>query len=329
MEFKPAKCPNCGGELKVPPDKKILKCMYCGSDIVVKEAIAKANDINTESLIELINTALNSKNFQEAVEFCNKILERDSNNVEALLKKGLAVGLLDRPKEALNYFLKLPELGCPPDLVKGAQNVIASSYIEKGENFLSKGQNLYKVREQEAWSYSEESRSDYRREAESEVVSIFREAYTYFDYALVFVWDNRKLLILKRKCEVLNEIRNLRYYQWQDFDLEKEYLEIMEMIHDEEVDYEPDSSTIRKRAFSGTWQGCFIATAAYNNPLAEEVILLRKYRDSYLERKKWGKWFIEKYYKHSPEISKWISKTDERRFITRLLLSFIIKLIKD
>jgi len=95
------------------------------------------------------------------------------------------------------------------------------------------------------------------------------------------------------------------------------------------VDYEPDPTTIRKRAFSGTWQGCFIATAAYNNPLAEEVILLRKYRDSYLERKKWGKWFIEKYYKYSPEISKWISKTDERRFITRLLLSSIIKFIKN
>jgi len=238
MEFKPAKCPNCGGEIKVPPDKKILKCMYCGSDIVVAEAIAKANDINTESLIELINTALNSKNFQEAVEFCNKILERDSNNVEALLKKGLAVGLLGRPKEAMNYFLKLPELGCSPNLVKGAQNVIASSYIEKGENLLSQGQNLYKVREQEAWSCSEESRADYRREAESKVVSIFREAYTYFDYALVFVWDNRKLLILKRKCEVLNEIRNLRYYQWQDFDLEKEYQETMEMIHDKEADYD-------------------------------------------------------------------------------------------
>jgi DNA-directed RNA polymerase subunit RPC12/RpoP len=42
MTFKAAKCPNCGGALQVPNDRTTVKCMYCGVDIVVQEAIQLA-----------------------------------------------------------------------------------------------------------------------------------------------------------------------------------------------------------------------------------------------------------------------------------------------
>lgn len=32
MSFKPAKCPNCAGELQLPEDRDTVKYMYCGSD---------------------------------------------------------------------------------------------------------------------------------------------------------------------------------------------------------------------------------------------------------------------------------------------------------
>lgn len=39
MEFKAAICPSCGGKLQLPNDVKTVKCMYCGVDIAVREAV--------------------------------------------------------------------------------------------------------------------------------------------------------------------------------------------------------------------------------------------------------------------------------------------------
>jgi DNA-directed RNA polymerase subunit RPC12/RpoP len=48
MSFKAAKCPNCAGDIQVPDDRDTVKCMYCGSDIVVREAIRLAGGVNIE-----------------------------------------------------------------------------------------------------------------------------------------------------------------------------------------------------------------------------------------------------------------------------------------
>lgn len=39
MNFKPAICPNCGGKLQVPDNLTTVKCMYCGVDVIVQNAI--------------------------------------------------------------------------------------------------------------------------------------------------------------------------------------------------------------------------------------------------------------------------------------------------
>lgn len=42
MTFKTAKCPNCGSTLQLPDDLTKVKCMYCGADEIVREAIQLA-----------------------------------------------------------------------------------------------------------------------------------------------------------------------------------------------------------------------------------------------------------------------------------------------
>lgn len=39
MTFRAAKCPNCAGSLEVPDDKTTVRCLYCKSEIVVRDAI--------------------------------------------------------------------------------------------------------------------------------------------------------------------------------------------------------------------------------------------------------------------------------------------------
>ena len=39
MTFKPAICPSCGGKLQLPDNLSTAKCMYCGVDVIVQDAI--------------------------------------------------------------------------------------------------------------------------------------------------------------------------------------------------------------------------------------------------------------------------------------------------
>ena len=73
---------------------------------------------------------------------------------------------------------------------------------------------------------------------------------------------------------------------------------------------------------------CFIATAAYQTPMANEIEILRKYRDNYLLKKTWGQKTVKTYYKLSPPIAKTIGKHKILRKTTRKLLKPIIYLIK-
>lgn len=46
--------------------------------------------------------------------------------------------------------------------------------------------------------------------------------------------------------------------------------------------------------------GCYIATMAYGDYDHPQVMVLRKFRDEYLDKRDWGKRFIKYYYAHSP-----------------------------
>src|SRR3989344_2019489 len=73
---------------------------------------------------------------------------------------------------------------------------------------------------------------------------------------------------------------------------------------------------------------CFIATAAYGTPFAEEIEILRNFRDKKLKNSFLGTAFIKYYYRTSPPIAKIISEHGFLRKAARAMLKPVIKLIK-
>lgn len=96
MTFKAAKCPNCAGELQLPDDRDSVKCMYCGSDIIVREAIkAAAGAVNIENLMMLAKNAEKAGKNDEAYKYYSSVLEYDPKNVNAWMGRGLTSSKVD------------------------------------------------------------------------------------------------------------------------------------------------------------------------------------------------------------------------------------------
>jgi len=74
---------------------------------------------------------------------------------------------------------------------------------------------------------------------------------------------------------------------------------------------------------------CFIATAAYGTPFAEEIDVLRNWRDDFLEASYPGRAFIKAYYSLSPPVADNISESEGKRKIVRTALGPIVKILKD
>jgi hypothetical protein len=65
---------------------------------------------------------------------------------------------------------------------------------------------------------------------------------------------------------------------------------------------------------------CFIATAAYGTPMAEEIGILRKFRDEYLLTNPVGATLVEFYYRTSPPIAQFITEHPSLKPIVRAAL---------
>lgn len=75
---------------------------------------------------------------------------------------------------------------------------------------------------------------------------------------------------------------------------------------------------------------CFIATAAFGDPAAPEVIYLSAFRDDSLSQSALGRSFIRTYYAVSPKLAIIIAKSDFlRSVVRRFFLQPIIFLLKQ
>lgn len=141
------------------------------------------------------------------------------------------------------------------------------------------------------------------RECDSESVwygqrSYLSEKYTYLkcDYCDA-IWISSETISTKSPDD------------WVRIEAENDLLdgEIREEIQKESSARREDSS-------------CFIATAAYGTPHADEIDVLRNLRDEVLLQNLIGKYFVGLYYQYSPPVANWISDKEWRKKAVRGLI---------
>ncbi len=73
---------------------------------------------------------------------------------------------------------------------------------------------------------------------------------------------------------------------------------------------------------------CYVATMSYGSYDHPKVLVLRRFRDRFLAKRKWGRQFIKWYYKHSPGFTKFYSGNKFVHFYLRIYLNLFVLFIK-
>ena len=119
MDFVAAKCPQCGGDLRMPFGVDRVNCTYCGAEVVTPFAQQSTTGTIPHTLLSLGHAAAVAGDQKQAFEYYSRVLEAEPTNSAAWLGKAGAAGwqstLSDwRLMEAVSYTRKAFEF-CPDD----------------------------------------------------------------------------------------------------------------------------------------------------------------------------------------------------------------------
>jgi len=119
---------------------------------------------------------------------------------------------------------------------------------------------------------------------------------------------------------------NTSWYTDSDLVPGATYIYRVKALHDQgDSDYSPEFIyAAAETDNSAAGAGCFIATAAWGTPFAQEIDSLRRFRDEILLNVPWGRAFVTAYYRYSPPVADIISHHDWLRAFVRFCLQPLV-----
>jgi len=306
--FFPCKCPQCGGDLQIPENKDIVKCMYCSTDIKVREVITTTNT-NIQNLQELADSAFKATNYEEAINFCNKFLEIDPANSQIWLTKGLSIGWLSNLRE--DHFNEM-EI-CIRKAISIAKNEAESEVIRlfAAPSILLIAQALFSLSTKHTIQFISVPSANFEHIDRCKRIIKIAELTLEFDSTLEAAND----LII----DICSRLYGVSSCNTDD------KLYFKKKAH--QYNY---SGSNRENFKKFSDSSCFVITATMGNAENIFVYELRHFRDSFLIQTNIGMMFVVWYYSKGPVIAKFIGSNFILRvtsFFTLVMPAYIISKI--
>ena len=128
------RCPSCGGQLELSENLEIAHCMYCGTKTLLQEQDISKERLDIVFYKELSNNALLAENYNEAIQYCNKVLKIVPKDVDSWINKALATFWVTPNKpgydEAMEYLNKAADLSPNDERIKAVEQELIHHQLE-------------------------------------------------------------------------------------------------------------------------------------------------------------------------------------------------------
>lgn len=340
MSLVPAKCPQCGAAIQIPDEVEKANCMYCGTTLLVKEAL-KQNEIagpDAKRLIELGETSLEAGRSDEAYNYFTRAIEADATLATPWYGKAKAswgqATLNDTRKDELvlccNKYVELSNRDNESltnasvllsSAATGLSNVAFNHFTEYGGTLVGQmGSAMAVTNESETIEWI--NRLFEAVMLHIEAVNYATEAGNGQEQAIEKMLDS--LMVFVDNCYFVksigchaetNEGRKIHttssnvLLKGMDEQARRTLLNLYATYQKRLVGlnssftakYQDLEAIFKQQNEKASSSGlCFVATACYGTPDAENIVTLRAFRDSVLRTSILGRIFIEKYYKYGP-----------------------------
>lgn len=317
MKFIAAICPQCAGSLQVPDDREIVKCMYCGVDVVVRQAVQLIPG-NSKNLFELAESAFSGGNYSEAYGYYTKVLEIEPKNAAAWLGKGSSAGWLSTLNEfrfsemlvAFETAVNCSADSSSKDAMKTVcalqLNAVATACYSISRKFM-----LEYVALPDSWA-------DYLPRC-AQIIRLMETAHLYNPKEAQIVENIIHLCKDNIEGVGYNDPydNNIWKVKFLSDEYEREVRSILETYTRKLQILKPNFVPPNPKRPSA---GCFVVTATMGNAQHPSVRILRVFRDESLSKFAVGRVFITWYLRYGPLLAMCIEKSVTARTLTYLLV---------
>jgi hypothetical protein len=299
--------------------------MYCGGNVVVREAIQTASGGSVANWIKLANASRESGNHQEVVGYCNKVLEVDPRNYEAWLLKGEGAAWMStlancRLSEMLADVRNAIE-SAPPELKEDVARRGGISILDCAVGFYNLARNHL---------------TEYISVAKTWPDHVARCAVVLSALEAAHAYAPKSKEIIQSVINIcISNVEGVAYtgknsHGDNDYRVATVTPEYAELLREKIRVY-----TTTMRQIDPTFQPpviqpaqhplllrpvCFVATATMGNENHPTVLLLREFRESWLQRTPVGRNFIKYYCILGPALAQIIERSRGLRLVSYFLL---------
>lgn len=327
MTFKAASCPSCSGDLQVPDDRDVVKCMYCGENVIVGEAIQAAAGGNIKNWLILAEAASEAGNQPEAYEYYTRVLEVDASNSNAWAGKAETAGRLStlsslRLPEVLTGFQKAIDCADPEKQTETKQTAARKITLIIRGYYDAVRAHLLEATSVEESSSIDKRWEEYLGQCEALLAGLER-AHSYWpdnqviiDYLIFLCRDNIEGVAYSERSTPDGPVQ--RRVKTITPQYETRLITKLNLYTARKRQLDPAYRPQPIRKLEGS--KCFMATATMGSADDPTVELLREFRDERLIQSRLGRAFIEQYYRHSPRLAESIAASRVRRLASYLVI---------
>lgn len=310
-------CSACGAQNEVG----LKNCTYCGNVLTISEEMQNRIDSLNENgnYFKLAEVAFEGGNYDEAINYYNKCLEKDTNFFECWYKKGLST-------------LMTSSVGNLKGQMASSSFRIALNNAPNKESFILRlRKDVLPFINKYLFVAFEHFKSYFTLAGSGpEFAEKIARAYDSIDFVISEAGID--IAEVKQLYDTLQKVdKSTRKVMQQAFlqkggvdkinnDLSIATKKIVEIQNEKLLPIwqklEPSTAPKRRNV------GCFIATAAMGSYEHPVVMDLRYFRDQWLLKREWGQNFTNWYYTHGPKAARVIEKST---FLKKMTYVAIVK----